>query len=432
MAKRDKKICLTMIVKNEAHCITNCLDSYKDSIDLVAFVDTGSTDSTKEVIRDYLRKHKIKGGVISKPWGYFAISRNDSIEYAYSLIREYHGLPPTGPLLKEEVETIGKQWHLLFTDADNRIVNEGEKCFSEEQCRNGNFSPVNLKAKLQEIPDAELYFITMRSGTSHYIHRTLVQVYPTGSRGHKYLCPIHEYLSNYGWEPNQQTLKGVYCFSGRHGGRSNTRAKADYDAAALMVAIKECRISAKDYDRCLFYLAQSYRDACEYEISYKYYLKRAQMKTGFYEERYYSYLRCAQLIPFTNIGITDSEKMNIRLDHLKSAFEIAPYRREAIFDLLVHYDKTKQFKFIWAVVKDHIKDNNPNRYTLFVDSSLYGARFDEKAALVAFYAGDNVSFYTYNERALKDPDIDDVTRNRLLSNRKFYSNDIKSLANLVF
>ncbi|SDF43597.1 glycosyltransferase family 2 protein [Sporomusa acidovorans] len=44
-------VCL--IVKNEEHCLGDCLDSIKDWADQIVVVDTGSTDNTLEVARQY-------------------------------------------------------------------------------------------------------------------------------------------------------------------------------------------------------------------------------------------------------------------------------------------------------------------------------------------------------------------------------------------
>lgn len=46
-------ISLCMIVKNEESCLRACLDSVKDLVDEFILVDTGSTDSTKDIIKEY-------------------------------------------------------------------------------------------------------------------------------------------------------------------------------------------------------------------------------------------------------------------------------------------------------------------------------------------------------------------------------------------
>ena len=46
-------ISLCMIVKNEEIHIARCLDSVAELVDEIIIVDTGSTDSTVEIVSDY-------------------------------------------------------------------------------------------------------------------------------------------------------------------------------------------------------------------------------------------------------------------------------------------------------------------------------------------------------------------------------------------
>jgi glycosyltransferase involved in cell wall biosynthesis len=46
-------ISLCMIVKNEEQVLAKCLDSVKDLVEEIIIVDTGSTDSTKEIAAKY-------------------------------------------------------------------------------------------------------------------------------------------------------------------------------------------------------------------------------------------------------------------------------------------------------------------------------------------------------------------------------------------
>lgn len=50
---QENKIALSMIVKNESLYIKKCLESVKDLVDNMFIVDTGSTDSTKEICKQY-------------------------------------------------------------------------------------------------------------------------------------------------------------------------------------------------------------------------------------------------------------------------------------------------------------------------------------------------------------------------------------------
>ena len=70
-------VSLCMIVKNEEKNIKKCLDSVKDVVSEIIIVDTGSTDNTLEIAKNYNPK------IIHFEWtGDFSEARNKSIEYA--------------------------------------------------------------------------------------------------------------------------------------------------------------------------------------------------------------------------------------------------------------------------------------------------------------------------------------------------------------
>lgn len=54
------KVCLCMIVKNESNIIKRCLDTAKPFIDFISICDTGSTDGTPTIIRNWGKNNNIK------------------------------------------------------------------------------------------------------------------------------------------------------------------------------------------------------------------------------------------------------------------------------------------------------------------------------------------------------------------------------------
>lgn len=416
-----------MIVKNESACIEKCLESYLSSIDMIAIVDTGSSDNTIEIVNGFMRKNQLPGGIISKHWQYFAISRNDSIEYAIKEIRKYHGIPEEGPITLDEMNKVGDNWKLLFTDADNILLSDDDECENEHMALNTKYKPVNIKDFITEDSD---HYMLWCSRSSRYLYRMMISIKANWTCGSKYLCHIHEFISTDSWNPKISIVNGVHCYSGTHGARGKDIKYLD-DVGVLVKSIEKSLVSPTNIDRTIFYLAQSFYDLARtihdgssfYFNAYHYYIKRAELASGFYEERYISYVRASyilDMLPIFKTMLTESQLALMKVDLLHKAHQLAPARREALFDLMVYYDRNKQYITIWDIIKDHIDDNNSKRYTLFVNTDLYGHKFDEKAALIAYYAGDKISFMKLVERALKDPKIGEEDRNRILGHRKYY------------
>lgn len=94
---KAQTICLNMIVKDEEPVIQRCLESVKPLIDYWVIVDTGSRDSTREIIYKTLKD--IPGELHERVWHNFEVNRNEALDLAK-----------------------GKGDFLLFIDADEVFV----------------------------------------------------------------------------------------------------------------------------------------------------------------------------------------------------------------------------------------------------------------------------------------------------------------------
>lgn len=92
-------ISLCMIVKNEEETLSRCLDTVKDIVDEINIVDTGSTDRTVEIARNYTDH------IFQYEWtNSFANARNESYKYA-------------------------TMDYILYLDADDVILDDDRKKF---------------------------------------------------------------------------------------------------------------------------------------------------------------------------------------------------------------------------------------------------------------------------------------------------------------
>ena len=76
------KMCLCMIVKNEAHIIKETLNNILKYIDYWVISDTGSTDGTQEIIKEFFEQKKIPGELVENEWKNFGHNRTLALEAA--------------------------------------------------------------------------------------------------------------------------------------------------------------------------------------------------------------------------------------------------------------------------------------------------------------------------------------------------------------
>ena len=80
--RRRPRICLNMIVRNEAHIIHELIASVAAHIDSWVIVDTGSTDGTQDLIRRLMAERGIPGELVERPWRNFGSNRTEALELA--------------------------------------------------------------------------------------------------------------------------------------------------------------------------------------------------------------------------------------------------------------------------------------------------------------------------------------------------------------
>lgn len=93
-------LCLTMLVNNNSKTIVETLDSVINIIDTYCICDTGSTDDTISIIKEYFNKRNVKGKLFQKQYQNYLANNNILIK-----------------------ECIGLSKYLLLIEPDTKLIN---------------------------------------------------------------------------------------------------------------------------------------------------------------------------------------------------------------------------------------------------------------------------------------------------------------------
>jgi glycosyltransferase involved in cell wall biosynthesis len=128
---RRQKICLAMLVRNEAPVIARCLASVRPVIDRWVVVDTGSTDGTPDIVRNALSE--VPGELHQRPWVNFGHNRTEALHLAQG-----HG-DYTLMIDADEVLELPPGFRMPHLNADSYVIETGEheRLWRPQIVRNG-------------------------------------------------------------------------------------------------------------------------------------------------------------------------------------------------------------------------------------------------------------------------------------------------------
>jgi glycosyltransferase involved in cell wall biosynthesis len=349
-------ICLNMIVRNEAHVMRRCLDSIGPFIDRWVIVDTGSTDGTQEIIREYMRD--IPGKLFERPWKNFAHNRSEAFTLA-----------------KDEAD------YLLLIDADEQLA-----------------VPANWK--LPELTQ-DCYNIEVRLPSAISFSRAALLATRLPWR---FIGVVHEY-SDCGRQYTTGTLKGAYLWSTFEGSRNRNPDKYKNDALLLEEALREEPSNA----RYMFYLAESYRGNSEWKKAHDAYLRRTTMG-GSHEEIWFSHYQAAQMSTL----IETSEGANILL--FLKAYEARPIRAETLHSLAYYCRSRNLASLGYMFAKAAAAIPQPSGDSLFVRHDVYAWRTVDEWSVNAFNMGRFQEAKQLLQRLLENPHVAPEERPRIKNN----------------
>lgn len=323
------RLCLNMIVKNEATVIRRCIDSVRAICDYWVIVDTGSTDGTQQIICDYLRD--IPGELHQRPWRDFASNRSEALELAR-----------------------GKADYTLIMDADDTL----------DAGATTSLAALGADSYMIEIIDAQL------------VYRRIQLV--RNALPWRYEGVLHEFLSCEG-AGAPALLLGIKMHRNHDGARRKDPETYLRDVTVLEAALRS-ESNAFLLARYRFYLAQSYRDCGELRKALEHYLARAEL--GFWhEEVFVSLYSAAQLKE--RLGHPDED---VLAAYLRAA-DVLPTRAEALHGASRFCRRKKRYEEGYRIAKRGLQIRTPSSDVLFLEPWIYEIGLLDEFSLNAYWAG---------------------------------------------
>ncbi len=362
MNERGQTICLNMIVRNEAHVIRRCLESARPLIDAWVISDTGSTDGTQDIVREVLSD--IPGTLIERPWVDFAHNRTEVLD-----------------------SSRGRCDYTLIVDADDEFATDA------------GFVMPALKA--------DSYSIAVHFSGMTYHRRQLVR----SALPWRYVGVLHEYITCE-QALTEEMLNGLRIVVHHEGARSRDSLSYRRDALILEKAL----LDEPDNPRYVFYLAQSYHDAQDLELSLRHYRRRAAMG-GWRDEAWFSLYRIAKI----------SEQLNrpwpeVMASYL-AAFQYMPSRAEPLYWIAMHYQHAKEFCVAKGFFEWAMAISAPAPTALFVERPVYDYLLELEYAVCCYWVGAHAEAMAINDHLLARETLPATLVERVTANRQF-SQDI--------
>ena len=292
-AAGSKKICLNMIVKNESRVIRRCLDTVKHVIDYWVIVDTGSTDGTQDIIKEYMKE--IPGELIERPWVDFGHNRSEALAF-----------------------TKGKGDYVLFMDADEKL----------------EYTPSFKSFSL----DRDFYYVAVRGSAADFLSYNRFLLI-NNHLPWDWKDVLHEYLVVPEEAKAGEVLTQVTCFTDSDGFRAEDPRKYYKDAEVLEKALEKDPTNS----RYVFYLAQSYSNAGDYDLALKNYEKRATMVDGWDKEVFWS------LYVGAKIKEALKKSKDVIVESYCRAYQSDPSRAEPLYSLSEYFNREGNFTLAYAL-----------------------------------------------------------------------------------
>lgn len=333
LPQKPKKVILLAMIKNEHKIIKRLIGSCLPFVDAVCVVDTGSTDSTIEVLTEYFTDFAVPAKLYNGPehaWKNFGHNRSQSFKACVQMC--------------EELGWDKEHTYALAMDADMEL----------------RVQPAFDKGMLT----SNGYKIIQKSGSLEYYNTRFMKL------SHPWICTgvTHEY-----WDGGATDSFGMNLVFIADVGDGGCKAdKFERDVRLLEQGL----IDSPNNPRYLFYLAQSYKDSKHLDKAIENYKKRIDAG-GWIEEVWYSMYMLMKLYAEKNKP-AEMEYWALR------AYEYRPQRSENLLYLVRWFKDRRQYFKAWHYWQLGSVIKKPDDL-LFIETDCYEKAFDYERCIIHDY-----------------------------------------------
>lgn len=375
MKQNRPTLCFATMCKNEEHCIQNTLESVYKYIDYWVVCDTGSTDKTCEIVKNFFEEKGIPGELHVDEWVGFDVNKTLMMGRA-----------------KDKAD------YVMHLDADDLLV--------------GDFKFTN-----NDVP-YDAYYIPVKRGVSEWKAWIIFDNRVTWK-----FCGVAHTTIKCLERPNITSLdlsnRGFYISGEGIGSRAFDPKKYYHDAVKLEKQFWNTLVDDPDglNLRSVFYTAQSFMDSDMIEEGLKWNSLYLKMNGGWIEEKFEAQMRISKCMMRLNYShdriIEEMEKaISIFSDRAEPYFHIG-----AFCNRIGRHDEA--YKYLTKALSCDITKVK-EKYILFVDEHTYGKFIYDELSVACFWTDRIKEGVVYLNRILEDDDFSNI-KERLIQNKRHFN-----------